>query len=116
VRCRSCGVGAWQPMAPTPSATSAFVVDSLETPQWMLWRTPSSSWAWRLFPLPDGGTRLVTRLHAVYDWHRVSTALWMPLMEFGDFPMMRRMLRGIRERAEAEHRRRVALSVDSAAR
>ena len=50
--------------------------------------------------LPDGGTRLVTRLHAVYDWHRVSTVLWMPLMEFGDFPMMRRMLRGIRQRAE----------------
>jgi hypothetical protein len=29
----------------------------------------------------------------------------MLLMEFGDFPMMRRMLRGIRERAEAEYRR-----------
>jgi hypothetical protein len=28
-------------------------------------------------------------------------------MEFGDFPMMRRMLRGIRERTEAEHLRRV---------
>jgi hypothetical protein len=27
------------------------------------------------------------------------------LMEFGDYPMMRRMLRGIRERAEAEHQR-----------
>ena len=100
-------VGAWLPMAPTPSATSAFVVDSFDAPRWMLWRTPSSSWAWRLVPLPDGGTRLVTRLHAVYDWHRLSTALWMPLMEFGDFPMMRRMLRGIRERAEAEHLRRV---------
>jgi hypothetical protein len=79
----------------------------------MLWRTPSSSWAWRLVPLPDGGTRLVTRLHAVYDWHRASTALWAPLMEFGDFPMMRRMLRGIRERAETEHRRRVPPPVDA---
>jgi len=56
---------------------------------------------------------LVTRLHAVYDWHRVSTALWVPLMEFGDFPMMRRMLRGIRERAQSEHRRRVPLPVDA---
>jgi hypothetical protein len=45
-------------------------------------------------------------LHGVYDWHRISTALWMPLMEVGDFPMMRRMLRGIRERAEAERHRR----------
>jgi hypothetical protein len=106
-------VGMWLPMAPTPSATSAFVVDSFEVPRWMLWRTPSSSWAWQLLPLPDGGTRLVTRLHAVYDWHRASTALWVPLMEFGDFPMMRRMLRGIRERAEAEHRRRVPPPVDA---
>jgi hypothetical protein len=31
--------------------------------------------------------------------------LWMPLMELGDFPMMRRMLRGLQERAEADHRR-----------
>jgi hypothetical protein len=106
-------VGKWLPMAPTPSAASAFVIDSFETPRWMLWRTPSSTWAWRLVALPDGGTRLITRLHAVYDWRRPSTALWMPLMEFGDFPMMRRMLRGIRERAEAEHRRRVPPPVDA---
>jgi hypothetical protein len=105
-------VGDWLPMAPTPSATSAFVVDSFEAPRWMVWRTPSSTWAWRLVPQPDGRTRLITRLHAVYDWRRVSTVLWMPLMEFGDFPMMRRMLRGLRERAEAEHRRRVPPPVD----
>jgi hypothetical protein len=105
-------VGRWLPMAPTPSATSAFVVDSFGAPRWMLWRTPSSTWAWRLVPQPDGRTRLLTRLHAVYDWRRVSTVLWMPLMEFGDFPMMRRMLRGLRERAEAEHRRRVPRTVD----
>jgi hypothetical protein len=37
----------------------------------------------------------------------------MPLMEVGDFPMMRRMLRGIRERAEAEHRQRVPPPVDA---
>jgi hypothetical protein len=106
-------VGMWLPMAPTPSETTAFVVDGFEQPRWMLWRTASSSWAWRLIPLPDGGTRLVTRLHAVYDWHRVGTALWAPLMELGDFPMMRRMLRGIRERAEAEHRRLVPPPIDA---
>jgi hypothetical protein len=72
----------------------------------MLWRTPSSSWAWRLVSLSDGRTRLLTRLHTVYAGTRSATALTVLLMEFGDFPMMRRMLRGIRERAEAEHRRR----------
>jgi hypothetical protein len=98
-------VGGWLPMAPTPSPRTTFVVDSFETPRWMLWRTTSSSWAWRLVPLPDGRTRLITRLHTVYDWRRPGTALTVLLMEFGDFPMMRRMLHGIRERAEAEHRR-----------
>jgi hypothetical protein len=106
-------VGMRVPMAPTPSETSSFAIDGFEAPRWMLWRTPSSSWAWRLVPLPDGGTRLVTRLHAVYDWHRASSVVWVPLMEFGDFPMMRRMLRGIRERAQAEHRRRVPPPVDA---
>ena len=45
----------------------------------------------------------MTRVHAVYDWTRPATALLgVVLMEFGDFAMMRRMLLGIRERAE-EH-------------
>jgi hypothetical protein len=49
----------------------------------------------------------------VYDLRRAGTALAVVLMEFGDFPMMRRMLRGIRERAEAEHRRRVPPPVNA---
>jgi hypothetical protein len=106
-------VGRRLPMTPAPSETTTFVVDSFEAPRWMLWRTPSSSWAWRLVPLPHGRTRLVTRLHTVYDWRRPGTALTVLLMEFGDFPMMRRMLRGLRERAEAEHRRRVPPPVDA---
>jgi hypothetical protein len=106
-------VGRCLPMTPAPSETTTFVVDSFDAPRWMLWRTPSSSWAWRLVPQPDGRTRLVTRLHTVYDWRRPNTALTVLLMEFGDFPMMRRMLRGIRERAEAEHRRGVPPPADA---
>ena len=101
-------VGRWLPMAPRPTQTTSFVVDSFQEPRWMLWRTPASTWGWRLRPLPDSRTRLVTRLNVLYDWHRPGTALGVPLMEFGDFPMMRRMLRGIRERAESEQQRRTA--------
>ena len=44
----------------------------------------------------------MTRIHAVYDWHRPLTAvLGVVLMEFGDFAMCRRMLRGIKSRSEA---------------
>jgi hypothetical protein len=90
-------VGRWQPMAPTPTETTAFVVDSFQQPEWMLWRTPASTWAWWLVPLPDRRTRLISRLRAVYDWRYPTGIL---LMELGDWPMMRRMLLGIRERAE----------------
>jgi len=39
---------------------------------------------------------------SVYDWrHPLTAALGLLLMEFGDFAMLRRMLRGIRTRAEA---------------
>lgn len=97
-------VGRRLPMAPHPTERTAFVVDSFRVPEWMLWRTPTSTWAWRLTPLPGGRTRLVTRLRFAYDRRDPAGIV---LMELGDWPMVRRMLRGIRERAEAEHRRRV---------
>ena len=62
---------------------------------------PDSTWSWTFTPLDAGRTRLVTRVHAVYDWTRPAMALLgVVLMEFGDFAMMRRMLLGIKERAE----------------
>ena len=53
-------------------------------------------------PLPGGRTRLVTRLRIHLDWrHPLISLLTVVLNEFGDFAMMRRMLLGIRDRAEA---------------
>ena len=44
---------------------------------------------------------LVTRVRALYDWKKPVGAIFgVLLMEFGDFAMMRRMLLGIKERAE----------------
>jgi hypothetical protein len=95
-------IGQWVPMSPTPSAETAFVVEGFQEPRWLLWRKPDSTWAWVLAAAPNGGTRLVTRVQAAYDWSRpASAALGVLLMEFGDFAMMRRMLRGIRDRAES---------------
>ena len=58
-----------------------------------------STWAWRLDPVGANGTRLVTRLKAQYALGPLLPATVL-LMEIGDFPMMRRMLLGIRARAE----------------
>jgi hypothetical protein len=90
-------------MAPSgaPSDRNAFRVHSFEANNWLLWTKPDSTWAWRLAPATHG-TRLVTRVRAVYDWrHPMSALLALLLMEFGDFAMQRRMLRGIKARAEA---------------
>ncbi len=97
-------VGQWVPMSPKdpPTDRTAFKVDSFQTSRWLVWTKPDSSWAWVLTPTDAGGTRLVTRIHAVYDWRRpVTAALGVVLMEFGDFAMIRRMLRGIKVRAES---------------
>jgi hypothetical protein len=86
----------------------AYKVDSFEVPKWMLWvhrphenEEPDSTWSWRLNELPTGGTRLVTRMKQDYRWETRRLALFnLVLMEFGDFAMERRMLKGIKVRAE----------------
>jgi hypothetical protein len=97
-------VGQWVPMSPTssPSERTALKVHSFEVNKWLLWTKPDSTWAWQLTPTDDGETRLVTRIHAVYDWrHPLMAVLGVLLMEFGDFAMIRRMLQGIKARAES---------------
>jgi hypothetical protein len=98
-------VGQYLGMMPRASERTAFRVEDFAVEEWLLWRTPNRTWAWRLLPLPDGRTRLVTRLKTVYEWSRPLVLITVLLMEVGDYPMMRRMLRGIRDRAEAEHQR-----------
>lgn len=97
-------VGQWIPMSPTaPTDSTAFRVEGFELNQWLLWRKPDSTWIWQLTDAGDGTTRLVTRVSAVYTWsHPLTALLGVVLMEFGDFAMMRRMLLGITERAEAQ--------------
>jgi hypothetical protein len=97
-------VGQWVPMAPSsaPSDRTAFKVHAFQVNTWLLWSKPDSTWVWQLTPTDGGGTRLVTRIHAARDWrHPLLALLGVVLMEFGDFAMLRRMLRGIKGRAES---------------
>jgi hypothetical protein len=94
-------IGDWMPMAKKVNETTAFRVKAFETDQWLLWEKPDSTWAWKLIPLAGGRTRLIARLKARYQWESPAMAVMsLLLLEFGDFPMMRRVLRGIRVRAE----------------
>jgi hypothetical protein len=95
-------IGDWVPMFSKVDETTAFRVHSFETPQELVWSKPDSTWAWQLMPIPRSRTRLVTRIRQLYDWRSPANALLTAvLMEFADFPMMRRMLKGIKERAES---------------
>ena len=85
----------------------AYRVHSLDS-ETMVWvhrphdgEDPDSTWSWRLTPLSDGHTRLVTRMKQDYRWETPRLALFnLVLMEFGDFAMERRMLKGVKSRAE----------------
>jgi hypothetical protein len=98
-------VGQWVSMSGKPSETTAWKVDSFAENEWLLWCKPESTWSWVLRDLGDGRTRLVTRVHGLYPWSRPALAvLGVLLLEFGDFAMMRRMLLGIKQRAEGMSR------------
>lgn len=95
-------IGQWVPMSPKPSDKTAFKVASFEPNRSLVWEQPVSTWVWTLTPVDGTKTRLVTRLRIRYEWRCPLDALFsMLLNEFGDFPMMRRMLLGMKRRAEA---------------
>jgi hypothetical protein len=99
---QSQSVGDWVPMASKVTQTTAFRISDFEPNRWMLWEKPHSTWAWRLTPVEGNRTRLVTRLKDRYDWRRSpgNAVLSLILFELGDFPMMRKLLLGVRARAE----------------
>lgn len=93
--------GDWVPMAGKITEATAFRVAAFETGSWLVWQKADSTWSWKLDRLRDGRTRLITRLKQRYPWEKPGSAvLTVVLLEFGDFPMMRRVLTGIKARAE----------------
>jgi hypothetical protein len=80
---------------------TAFKIAAINPTEELVWAKPDSTWAWTLTDI-GGHTRLVTRLRILNRWHRPADALFsLVLNEFGDFPMMRKMLRTLKQRAEA---------------
>jgi hypothetical protein len=86
------------PMSARVDDHTAFRVVAFTPFRVMVWAKPDSTWSWRLQRTDTGGTRLVTRVRARYSG--AAALLAAPLMEIGDFPMMRRCLLGIKARAE----------------
>jgi hypothetical protein len=100
-------IGDWMPMAKNVNDTTAFKVKAFVLHEWLLWEKPDSTWAWKLVPLEAARTRLAVRLKARYAWETPASAiLTLVLLEFGDFPMMRRVMKGIKARAERLNQQR----------
>ena len=96
----------WQDLAPgdivpmSPDGKHGIEVYSVDRPRSMVWGTPGdTSWAWCLEPQADGTTRLLTRIRSRPRLTPVSIA-FSALLEVGDFWMIRKMLVGLRGRAE----------------
>jgi hypothetical protein len=87
------------PMSPRPTATTSFLVAVSDPPTRLVWSKPNSTWSWQLTTQSDGSTRLITRLKVRHQ-ATPSGLLGIVLLEFGDFAMMRAMLRGLKHRAE----------------
>jgi hypothetical protein len=121
------------PMTREATPSTSFRVAAARRPEYLVWSKPDSTWAWQLTRLPLGQTRLVARLKQRYrpgpslifvarlkQRYRPGPSMifTVPLMEFGDFPMMRKMLQGIKARAGqggglTRHRRRSVTWGDS---
>lgn len=96
----------WQDLAPgdivpmSPDGKHGIEVHSVDRPRSMVWGTPGdTTWAWQLNLQPDGTTRLLTRIRSRLRLTPMSIA-FSALLEVGDFWMIRKMLVGLRGRAE----------------
>ena len=93
----------------SPDGMQGPYVKDFEQNRWMLWwdGKGAMSWAWALYPVNEGHTRLITRVRLHYDWWSLSILFDM-LVEFTDIVMMRKSMLGIKERAERPVRESVA--------
>ncbi len=105
-------VGTWIPMSGKVTDETAFRVTAFEPNSWMLWEKAASTWAWKLVPVDDESTRLIIRLKCFYRWTRPTIISDLILMEIGDFPMMRKLMLGIKQRAEGSRERKTQQKLD----
>lgn len=74
-------------------------LERVEPQHVLAWRAPNGNWVWTfVLEEQDGTTRLISRNR--FRLPRFIDRVGMLAMELGSLPMERKMLRGIRERAE----------------
>jgi len=86
----------------SPDGKQGIWVKDFQKNHWVLWwdKIGDTSWVWEIYPDGDNLCRLVTRVRMKYRWMSFSAPFNL-LIEFFDFPMMRKCLLGIKKRAES---------------
>ena len=86
----------------SPDGKDGLFVKDFRKNEWISWwnKKGDTTWVWGIYPEGTTKTRLITRVRVKYDW--LSTAIIFNLLiEFFDFPMMRKCMLGIKKRAES---------------
>jgi len=97
---QSIAAGDWVPMSGKVDERTAFRVAAFEPDRSLLWTKPDSTWSWVLEPIDEHHTRVVSRLRCHHDATTLLGVVGIFLMEFGDFPMFRKLLLNLRQRSE----------------
>jgi hypothetical protein len=89
-----------------PGEASGLRVKDLDRGRWLLWWDGDgfTTWLWSLDAAGPGRTRLLTRVRSRYRWTHPAILFSLLLVEPWDFPMMRKCMMGIKQRAESSLR------------
>lgn len=93
-------VGDVVPMS--PDGKFGLWVESFETNKWIVWQDKNRevTWTWYIVPEEENQCRLITRIRMNYRWLSLMAPVNL-MVEFFDFPMMRKCMLGIKQRAES---------------
>ena len=86
----------------SPDGKQGVWVKAFRENESMLWwdKVGDTTWVWGIYSDGEKCCRLVTRVRMKYRWRSLS-AIFNLIIEFFDFPMMRKCMLGIKKRAES---------------
>ena len=88
----------------TPDQKNGMWVKEFKLNEFILWtdKKGSATWLWYLRKNDKSETRLLTRLRTKYTWNSVWILYYL-IYDFGDIVMMKKCMKGIKQRAENAH-------------
>lgn len=85
----------------TPDQKNGMWVKDFKQSEYILWvdKAGKASWLWYIYINETGETRLITRLRTKYIWNSFWIIYYL-IYDFGDIVMMKKCMKGIKQRAE----------------